>query len=150
MRLLLLAIAGLFGLPVGSGLMAAPTAAMVEVWKSPTCGCCNDWIKHLEANGFQIKTYDTGNTAMRKKLGMPEKYGSCHTAKVNGYVLEGHVPAREIRRLLQEKPKAVGLSVPNMPVGSPGMDGPEYGGRKDPYNVMLVNQDGSAKVYQAY
>jgi len=83
-------------------------------------------------------------------LSMPEKYGSCHTAKVNGYVLEGHVPAREIRRLLQEKPKAVGLSVPNMPVGSPGMDGPEYGGRKDPYNVMLVNQDGSAKVYQAY
>ncbi len=150
MRLLLLAIAGLLGLPLGSGLMAAPTAAMVEVWKSPTCGCCNDWIKHLEANGFQIKTYDTGNTAMRKKLGMPEKYGSCHTAKVNGYVLEGHVPAREIRRLLQEKPKAVGLSVPNMPVGSPGMDGPEYGGRKDPYNVMLVNQDGSAKVYQAY
>jgi len=150
MRLLLLAIAGLFGLPLGSGLMAAPTAAMVEVWKSPTCGCCNDWIKHLEANGFQIKTYDTGNTAMRKKLSMPEKYGSCHTAKVNGYVLEGHVPAREIRRLLQEKPKAVGLSVPNMPVGSPGMDGPEYGGRKDPYNVMLVNQDGSAKVYQAY
>ena len=150
MRLLLLAIAGLFGLPLGSGLMAAPTAAMVEVWKSPTCGCCNDWIKHLEANGFQIKTYDTGNTAMRKKLSMPEKYGSCHTAKVNGYVLEGHVPAREIRRLLQEKPKAVGLSVPNMPVGSPGMDGPEYGGRKDPYKVMLVNQDGSAKVYQAY
>lgn len=123
---------------------------MVEVWKSPTCGCCNDWIKHLEANGFQVKAYDKGNTAMRRELGMPEKFGSCHTAKVNGYVIEGHVPAKEIHRLIKEKPKALGLSVPEMPIGTPGMDGPEYGGQVDPYDVLLVQRNGTATVYQAY
>ncbi len=123
---------------------------MVEVWKSPTCGCCNDWIKHLEANGFQVKAYDKGNTAMRRELGMPEKFGSCHTAKVNGYVIEGHVPAKEIHRLIREKPTALGLSVPEMPIGTPGMDGPEYGGQVDPYDVLLVQRNGTATVYQAY
>ncbi|WVN42775.1 DUF411 domain-containing protein [beta proteobacterium MWH-UniP1] len=123
---------------------------MVEVWKSPTCGCCKDWIKHLEANGFQVKAYDKGNIAMRRELGMPEKFGSCHTAKVNGYVIEGHVPAKEIHRLIKEKPKALGLSVPEMPIGTPGMDGPEYGGQVDPYEVLLVQRNGTATVYQAY
>jgi len=87
---------------------------------------------------------------MRKELGMPENFGSCHTAKVAGYVIEGHVPAKEIHRLLKEKPKALGLSVPEMPIGTPGMDGPEYGGQIDPYNVLLVQRNGSATVYQAY
>ncbi len=123
---------------------------LVEVWKSPTCGCCNDWIKHLEANGFRVKGYDKGNIAMRKELGMPMKYGSCHTAKVNGYVIEGHVPAKEIHRLLKERPKALGLSVPDMPIGSPGMDGPEYGGQVDPYDVLLVQRDGHASVFASY
>jgi hypothetical protein len=123
---------------------------LVEVWKSPTCGCCNDWIKHLEANGFRVKGYDKGNIAMRKELGMPMKYGSCHTAKVDGYVIEGHVPAKEIHRLLKERPKALGLSVPDMPIGSPGMDGPEYGGQVDPYDVLLVQRNGSASVFAAY
>ncbi len=136
-----------------SGVVSAqtqPAKPLIEVWKSPTCGCCNDWIKHLQANGFQVKPIDQGNTAIRRELGLPLKYGSCHTAKVDGYVIEGHVPAREINRLLKEKPKALGLAVPEMPVGSPGMDGPEYRGQVDPYDVLLVRQDGSASVYQAY
>jgi hypothetical protein len=129
---------------------ASSQAPLVEVWKSPTCGCCNDWIKHLQANGFQVRAFDTGNVGKRSELGMPLKYGSCHTAKVNGYVIEGHVPAKEMHRLLKEKPVAVGLSVPEMPIGTPGMDGPEYGGQVDPYDVLLVKKDGSASVYQAY
>ncbi len=123
---------------------------LVEVWKSPTCGCCADWMKHLEANGFQVKGYDVGNNAKRIEVGMPKEYASCHTALVNGYVVEGHVPAREIHRLLKERPKAIGLSVPEMPIGSPGMDGPEYGGQVDPYDVLLVKGAGRATVFAAY
>ena len=131
----------------------AQTKPLVEVWKSPTCGCCLDWVAHLEASGFKVSTHDVSEAAkaaQRLKLGMPEKLGSCHTAVVDGYVLEGHVPARDIRRLLKERPKALGLAVPGMPVGSPGMDGPAYGGRKDPYGVMLVQRDGGSSVYQSY
>ena len=137
----------LVALPVA---YAQATRPKVEVWKGPTCGCCNDWIRHIEANGFQVQSHDSGNADVRARLGMPVKYGSCHTARVGGYVLEGHVPAREIQRLLREKPRAVGLAVPGMPVGSPGMDGPEYKGRKDAYQVLLVARDGTATPYQAY
>lgn len=140
-----------------AALVAAPLAAanadkpVVEVWKSPTCGCCKDWMKHLQANGFEVKANDSGNTDARARFGMPLQYGSCHTARVAGYTIEGHVPAREIRRLLAERPAAVvGLAVPAMPVGSPGMDGPEYGGRRDPYDVLLVRGNGKASVYQSY
>lgn len=125
----------------------------LEVWKTATCGCCKDWIRHLEANGFEVKFHDVSNAAkndIRRRLGLADKFGSCHTALVGGYVVEGHVPAQEIHRLLKEKPKALGLAVPGMPVGSPGMDGPEYGGQKDPYEVLLVQRDGSARAYQAY
>lgn len=132
-------------------LAAAPEALpLVDVWKSPDCGCCKDWVRHLEANGFKVRLHDEGNTDARVRLGMPIRYGSCHTASVAGYAVEGHVPARELRRLLKERPAAVGLAVPAMPVGSPGMDGPEYRGRQDPYDVLLVQRDGSASVYQAY
>ena len=93
---------------------------------------------------------ESTKTAQRSKIGIPEKMGSCHTALVKGYALEGHVPGRDIRRLLNERPRALGLAVPGMPVGSPGMDGPEYGGRKDPYNVLLVQRDGSSSVFHAY
>ena len=126
------------------------SATAIEVWKNPTCGCCKDWIAYMQANGFQARMHEDGNTDQRAKLGMPIRYGSCHTALVGGYAIEGHVPAREVRRLLAEKPKAVGLAVPAMPLGSPGMDGPEYGGRKQPYDVLLVLSDGSARVYQSY
>jgi hypothetical protein len=83
-------------------------------------------------------------------MGIPAKLGSCHTARVEGYAVEGHVPAKEIKRVLRDRPKAVGLAVPGMPVGSPGMDGAIYNGRKDPYDVLLVLQDGSTSVYQSY
>ena len=117
---------------IASPLWAAPTAApLVEVWKSPTCGCCGDWVRYLEAQGFRTKVYDEGNVKKRAAMGVDLRYGSCHTAVVGGYAIEGHVPAREIKRLLKEQPAAIGLSVPGMPLGSPGMDGPEYGGRKD-------------------
>lgn len=130
-----------------SSALAKP---VVEVWKDPNCGCCKDWIAHIEANGFSVKTHDTGNNPVRLKLGMPKSLGSCHTALVDGYVIEGHVPARDIHRLLKAKPAALGLSVPGMPVGSPGMDGPAYNGRKDPYDVLLVARDGTSKVFQSY
>jgi hypothetical protein len=133
---------------------AAPPAAqglpVLQVWKDPSCGCCKDWVSYLQREGFQVQLFETGNTAVRKRLGLPDKYASCHTALIGGYVVEGHVNAREIRRLLAEKPKAIGLSVPGMPVGSPGMDGAVYGGRKDPYDVVLVLPDGSGQVYQSY
>ena len=134
-------------LPLRSALAQAHT---VEVWKDPNCGCCNLWVEHLQASGFNVAVRDVGNTAARKRLGMPEKLGSCHTATVGGYVIEGHVPAADIRRLLKDRPLALGLAVPGMPIGSPGMDGPEYKGRKDAFDVLLVQKDGSTKSFQRY
>lgn len=133
-----------------AGAWATPVRPLAEVWKDPNCGCCKDWNVYLEKAGFEVRVHDTGNTGMRAKLGMPVKFGSCHTARIGGYVIEGHVPAREIQRLLREKPKAVGLAVPGMPIGSPGMDGPAYGTRKDAYDVLLVKKDGQSTVYQTY
>ena len=122
----------------------------VEVWKSPTCGCCKDWVRHMQDNGFRVTVNDSGNTNARARVGIPRKLGSCHTAVVAGYAIEGHVPAGDIRRLLSEKPNAIGLAVPGMPIGSPGMDGAEYGGRKDAYDVLLVQHDGTTSVYRRY
>ena len=120
---------------------AAPAARIpVEVWKDPNCGCCQDWVAHMEHNGFALTVHDTGNSAVRTRLGIPAHLGSCHTALVEGYALEGHVPAADVHKLLKQKPKALGLAVPGMLVGSPGMDGPEYGGRKDPYEVLLLTR----------
>ena len=131
-------------------LAATPQKLVAQVWKDPNCGCCKDWIAHLESNGFKVNVLDQGNNAARARLGMPEKLGSCHTALIQGYVVEGHVPAADILRLLEAKPKVLGLSVPGMPVGSPGMDGSVYGGRRDPYKVLLVNKDGSTQVFNSY
>ncbi len=122
----------------------------IEVWTGPSCSCCHEWIKHLEENGFTVVSHDGGNSGARSRLGMPVRYGSCHTAEVAGYAVEGHVPAREVYRLLEERPDAIGLSVPAMPRGSPGMDGPEYGGVVDPYDVLLIGRNGGATVYQSY
>lgn len=142
-------LAGALLLPL-TGAWAAPSRPPVEVWKDPSCGCCKDWIAHLEKAGFEVRVHETGNASARTRLGIPAKLGSCHTASIEGYAIEGHVPAREIQRLLREKPKAVGLAVPGMPVGSPGMDGPVYGNRKDAYDVLLVRADGISTVYQSY
>lgn len=138
-------------------LAAAPLAGMaqapkvpVEVWKDPSCGCCKDWVTHLEQNGFSVKVNDTGNSAIRARLGISQKLGSCHTAVVGGYALEGHVPAREVQRLLKEKPAAIGLAVPGMKVGSPGMEGAAYNGRRDAYDVLLVLKTGEPRVFASY
>ena len=131
---------------------AAPTAELppVEVWKEPTCGCCKDWIAHMEANGFKVFVNTGGTQAAKQRLGVPPEMASCHTAKVAGYSLEGHVPAKDIKRLLREKPDAVGLAAPGMPIGSPGMDTPAYTGKKNPYNVMLIAKNGKHTAYQKY
>jgi hypothetical protein len=129
---------------------AVTAAVPLDVWKDPSCGCCKDWVAHMEANGFLVTVHETGNNAIRARLGIDRKYGSCHTAVVGRYAIEGHVPARDVHRLLKEKPTAIGLAVPGMPVGSPGMDGEVYGGRKDEYSVMLLARDGTASVYQKY
>ena len=139
---------------VSSALLSVTASAhgtpLIEVWKSPACGCCNDWIVHLKANGFQVKSYDTGNALIRSELGLSPKFSSCHTAKIDGYIVEGHVPAREIHRLLGERPAALGLAVPGMPLGSPGMDGAAFEYKTEPYNVLLVLRDGATRVFQAY
>lgn len=129
---------------------AGPAPTPVEVWKDPNCGCCKDWVDHMQANGFKVTVHETGNNAVRARLGLPQKLGSCHTALVGGYVVEGHVPASDVRALLQQKPKALGIAVPGMPVGSPGMDGAVYGDRRDPYDVLLVAHDGSTRVFKSY
>ena len=149
-RFLLQTLASLAGTAAVMPNLIAQTRPQVEVWKDPECGCCKDWVSHLEANGFQVKVHDSGNAQARSRLGVPDKLGSCHTALIGGYALEGHVPARDIQRLLKERPKAVGLAVPGMPIGSPGMDGAAYGGRKDAYDVLLIQADGSTRVYQSY
>ena len=130
--------------------MAQTDKPLIEVWKSSGCGCCDDWISYIQKNGFAVKVNETGNNDARRKLGMPGMYSSCHTGLVNGYVVEGHVPAREIHRMLKEKPDALGIAVPAMPAGSPGMDGPKYGNRTEPYVVILVKHDGNATIYQSY
>lgn len=140
------AMAGLLGL--ARPVRAAPV--QVDVWKDPSCGCCGDWVRHLQSAGLVVTVHETGNTAARARLGIAQRYASCHSARVDGYVLEGHVPARDVLRLLKERPAALGLAVPGMPVGSPGMDGPAYKGRKDPYKVLLLLADGGSRVYQAY
>ena len=134
---------------------AAITKTPLEVWKDPNCGCCKDWIALMAQSGFAVKVHDVGNNGVRAQLGLPQRLGSCHTALVGGYLIEGHVPAADVRKLLKDKPKALGLTVPGMPVGSPGMDGPEYGGRKDPYDVLLVTKSGastdvSTRVFSSY
>ena len=133
-------------LPLG---VQAATKPQITVYKTPTCGCCHDWVDHLEQNGFRVVVHDVPSTTpYRKKFGVPTDLGSCHTAVVAGYALEGHVPASDIQRLLAERPKARGLAVPGMPIGSPGME--VEGTRRDPFDVVLFADDGSRKVYQRY
>ncbi len=146
-RLCLRGLATSLALPWAARAAPGP---LVEVWKDPSCGCCGDWLRHLQDQGFRTRVHDTGNAQARQRLGIAPQYGACHTGLVDGYALEGHVPAREIRRLLKERPQAIGLAVPGMPVGSPGMDGPDYGGHRDAYAVLLLSRDGRSSVYQAY
>ena len=134
----------LLALLVGAGSAWAQSATQVEVFKSPYCGCCEKWIEHMQKNGFKVNAHNVNDIpAARKGLGMPDRLGSCHTAKVGGYLIEGHVPAADIQRLLKEKPKAVGLAAPGMPQGSPGMET----ATPVPYETLLVQADGSTTVF---
>ena len=127
-----------------AGTAWAQAATQVEVFKSPSCGCCGKWLEHLQQNGFQVSIREVNDVpAARKKLGMPDRLGSCHTARVGTYVVEGHVPAADIQRLLKKKPKALGLAVPAMPPGSPGMKT----AKPVPYDTLLVEADGNARVF---
>lgn len=128
-------------------LAAMSAAPVIDVYKSEYCGCCTEWVKHLEANGFKTRVVNVENPSdYRERGGIPNALGSCHTGMVMGYAIEGHVPANEVKRLLAEKPKAKGLAVPAMPLGSPGMEGP----RNDPYDVLLVQAGGRTSVYKHY
>ena len=144
-RNLILALAAL---PLSQALPALAAAPAILVFKNPSCGCCGAWVQHMRAAGFNVSVKEVDDTgAVRRKLGLPDKYGSCHTATMAGYVLEGHVPAADAKRLLASKPVAIGLAVPGMPVGSPGM---EVGNRVDPYEVLLVDRVGRSTVFSRY
>lgn len=130
-----------FAIPLGAAVAAGPS---IIVYKSENCGCCGAWVTYLRNNGFKVDARNVPEvTAWREKLGVPDALGACHTAIAGGYVVEGHVPAADIRRLLAERPKARGIAVPAMPVGSPGMPG----ARKDPFDTLLFQADGSHVVF---
>jgi hypothetical protein len=138
-RLLLSLLFAMFGV--------AHAADTIEVWKDPGCGCCTKWVDHLQAAGFKVRTHEVNDmNAARARNGVPQALGSCHTARVGGYALEGHVPAADIKRLLRERPKASGLAVPGMPLGSPGMEAD----RTQTYDVLLFTADGRTRVYRHY
>lgn len=124
-------------------------SSVVEVYKSPTCGCCTKWSEHMRANGFEVNEHFVKDTVVLKKdHNVPLEYSSCHTGIINGYVVEGHVPANEVRRLIDLKPEGVvGISVPGMPLHSPGM---EQGNMPEQYDVILFKADGSYSVFATY
>lgn len=125
---------------------AAPGAPSITVYKSATCGCCSKWAEHLRNAGFDVDARNVENlNPIKERVGVPVGQGSCHTAEVGGYFVEGHVPAEDIKRLLAEHPDAKGLVVPAMPTGSPGMETPS--GEVKPYDVLLVARDGTTTVF---
>lgn len=131
--------------PAAAKAPAAKTA--VAVYKSPTCGCCGNWVEHMKANGFTPTVHEMPDlTAVKKKNGVPEKLTSCHTSIIGGYVIEGHVPAEDIRRLLRERPAIVGLAAPGMPAGSPGMDVPG----SPAFDVLSWDKAGRTKVFATH
>jgi len=123
------------------------TLPKITVYKSPTCGCCKKWVKHLEENGFEVEAHNSQDMfSVKQQMGITRNIQSCHTGEIDGYFIEGHVPADDIKRLIKEKPNAAGLSVPGMPMGSPGMEGK----RKDTYSVLLVSEDGKQQVFSKH
>lgn len=129
-----------------SGVGAHAAATTIDVYKSSTCKCCAKWVDHMRAHGFTVNTHDVGNKEARERAGISTTLGSCHTALVDGYAIEGHVPAQDVKRFLKERPRAIGLAVPGMPHGSPGMEG----ARSDPYNVLLIDKQGDTTVYSRH
>src|SRR3972149_1906615 len=117
----------------------------VEGYKSPSCGCCTLWVEHMQQSGFKVNVHNVRDvTPMRANPGVPDAMGSCHAGLAGGYAIEGHVPAADVKRLLRERPKATGIAVPGMVIGSPGM---EQGSTKEPYNVVLFNGKGRTRVF---
>lgn len=144
---------GQFAEPVAAAADHAAAAHRHElptivVHKSQYCGCCTLWVEHLQQAGYTVEVVNTDNLdAVKTRVGLPPGMGSCHTAEVDGYFVEGHVPASDVTRLLVERPAIRGLAVPGMPIGSPGM---EQGGTKQPYDVIAVAEDGSTSVFAHY
>jgi len=134
--------------PLEKAAIQKPTAAYrpsAVVYKNESCGCCKLWVKHLEAHRFEVRVENVDNMSpIKERVGVPFGKGSCHTALIDGYFIEGHVPAEDIKRLLRTKPNAKGLVVPGMPLGSPGM---EQGGKVQPYDVLLVDKAGNTSVF---
>jgi hypothetical protein len=127
---------------------AVASDGRLVVYKSPTCGCCGAWVDHVRDAGFEVEVHDVMNVhPIKEQHGLPNHLGSCHTTLVDGYVVEGHVPADVIRRLLAERPQIAGIAVPGMPIGSPGMEVPT--GRKDPYDVIAFTREGSISVFES-
>ena len=123
-------------------------AAALDVYKSPSCGCCGAWTEHLEQSGFKVIVHETEDVgSLAKSLGVPDHLRSCHTAVADGYFVEGHVPALDIRRLLRERPSARGIAVPGMPIGSPGM---EQGNRKEPFATLLISSTGTVTTFATH
>ena len=134
---------------VASAQRQAPQGPTVQVYKLSTCGCCASWVQHLEANGFTTRVMNFDDLSEIKAThNVPRPAQSCHTATVDGYVIEGHVPAADVRRLLKERPAVLGLAVPGMPIGSPGMEVPNV--KPVPYDVMSFDSDGQLKVYSSH
>lgn len=144
-----LALAGAAAVPVPAAAAAKEAAPEITVYKTPTCGCCTKWEDHLKANGFQVTSKVMKDVSpIKKKHQVPQELQSCHTGVVGKYVVEGHVPASTIKRLLKEKPaNTVGISVPGMPIGSPGM---EVADQKDPYAVVRFDSKGKTEVYERH
>jgi hypothetical protein len=137
------------GTPPRATAGAGQASPLVHVYKTPTCGCCSKWVEHLQKHGFTVQTTDMDDvTAIKRKHGVPAGAESCHTALVDGYVVEGHVPAADVQRLLQQRPLVVGLAVPGMPLGSPGMEVPS--GKVDPYDVLAFDKRGSTRVFASH
>lgn len=140
----------LFAVLLALAVHAAGAESLPEVvmYKDPNCGCCGVWAERLEAEGFRVKTIPSADMeSVKKRFAVPQRLTSCHTARVGNYVIEGHVPASAIKRLLREKPAVAGLSVPGMPLGSPGMEVP---GKKDPYDVVSFDKAGKTAVYESH
>lgn len=141
--------AGAALLTAGLGLPAHAAEPAIEVWRSPTCSCCHSWIAHLEKAGFTARVHEVEDLEhIRHSAGIPDDFASCHTGAVAGYVLEGHIPAVAIRKLLAERPPIRGLALPGMPMGSPGMDGPDM--PAEPFTVLALAKDGSSTAFMAF
>jgi hypothetical protein len=147
-RRLFLTSSGAFAVLAAMPTRAIESSKVVQLFKSAKCGCCGDWANHMRSAGFTLQVTEVADTsAARKRLGMPDRFGSCHTAIVDGYAIEGHVPATEVKRLLDMKTKAIGLAIPGMPPSAPGMD---VRGRSDAYRVLLIDVSGQPNVFASY